>query len=506
MILRVACALFFGCLAAAAIVTPVAIWFARKVDAVDRGGYRKIYEGAMPLLGGLGIAVPLIVLCLAAGVAGHVIIARWQWIYHAHGNWLGYLLDFAGKRNDLLILAAGGVGIVTLGLLDDIRGLRARVKLLAQIAIAIFVCLSGATLTYISIPLVGDVSLGSGWGTVVSVIWIVGLVNAFNLIDGVDGLAAGIALVASSALIILSVIHGHTSTVLLSTALAGSLLAFLFYNFYPARTFLGDTGSMFLGYVLATMSLMGAYKSEAAVIILAPMLALGVPIFETLISILRRYVRGVPIFTADNHHTHHRLLSKGYSQRQVVLTLYAVAILLAGATIMGALIPASSPWSWFPYALYGGTLVGIAWLAGYLRPTTFKRVFKRRQRNKVYHALAQYAGLSLNVKGGHEIPIELLDLCCRELGLGFIEVMYGTDGTVIASNKDPEGTPCNNELQTELRVKSSDEQDIIVRFNFLDEPDDHRRQDVTSCLAGIFDQTLVAVDVVYTDTDRGKSI
>jgi hypothetical protein len=284
----------------------------------------------------------------------------------------------------------------------------------------------------------------------------------------------------------LSIVQGNAYPTLAGAALTGSLLAFLLYNFPPASIFLGDTGSMFLGFALAMMSLMGAQKSEAAVIMFAPMLALGFPVFETLVSIVRRYVRGVPIFAGDNAHTHHRLLRKGYSQPQVVLTLCGTGLLLAVAAITSALIPENSTWVWCPYAIYLGILVNIAWLAGYLRPTAFKTAIERRQRNKVYHALARYATLHLNANGRSSQAGLLLELCRQELGLRYMEVEMASRvwWRVPADAIERQATQASRE---KLRVKSSDGHDVIIWHEFDSVPDDSRRQDVYSCLAAILD-------------------
>jgi UDP-GlcNAc:undecaprenyl-phosphate GlcNAc-1-phosphate transferase len=364
--------------------------------------------------------------------------------------------------------------------------MRARWKLLGQIAIALYVFMSGYTITTVSIPLVGALELGAGTGGLLTMLWVVGLINAFNLIDGIDGLAAGTALIGAAALVALSVIQENAYVTCAGAALAGSLLAFLPYNFPPARIFLGDTGSMFLGYALAMMSLLGAQKSEAAVIILAPMLALGLPIFETLVSIARRYAGGAPVFVGDNRHTHHRLLRKGYSQRRVVLTLYGTGLLLAAAAIMSASIRENSAWSWCSYAVYLGTLVCIAWLAGYLRPTTLKKVIERRHRNKVFQALARYAALRLNASMGSVETNLLLELCRRELGLRHIEVRMKSGGRLMVSTDGMEDDR-TQASQEELLVKSSEGQDILICYEFTHAPDPERRQDVSSCLARIFD-------------------
>lgn len=478
--------LFLGCLLLTAALTPLAMRFARWVGAVDRGGYRKVYRGEMPLLGGLGVALPLVTLSLTAGISGHLIVHHWKWLWRNHREWFDLLFTLASNRGAWLTLAVGGVAIVVLGVIDDTKGMRARYKLLGQVAVALYVCLSGHALRTVAVPFLGVLDLGYVPGLLLTMFWVVGLINAFNLIDGIDGLATGIAFVGAAALVILSLIQENYYTTLVGAALAGSLLAFLFYNFPPARIFLGDTGSMFLGYALAMMSLMGSQKSEAAVIVFAPMLALSLPVFETLVSILRRYIGGVPVFAGDNLHTHHRLLRKGYSQPRVVLTLCGMGAILAAAAILSALIPEQSRWAWSPYALYFATLINIAWLAGYLRPTTLKAVLERRHRNRVFQALGRYAALRLSAGLRSVESSLLLELCRRELGLRHIEVRTPSGDCLVAS---PEKTDASRprESAVELLVKSSEGQDVLVCYGFEHAPDAGRRQDVSQCLAGIFD-------------------
>ena len=488
--MKVIAALFLGGLVASVVLMPLVMRFARMIDAVDRGGYRKVFEGAMPLLGGLGVALPLMGLGFATCVTGYYVVGNWTWVERNYPDYFGLLYGMAEYREECAIITIGGLAILALGIVDDTRGLRARWKLLGQVAVAALVGLSGHALTSVTLPVVGVLELGFILGSLLSIFWIVGMINAFNLIDGVDGLASGIALVGVTALVVLSVIQDNIYVTVAGSVLAGTLLGFLCYNFPPARIFLGDTGSMFIGFFLASMSLMGAQKYETAVILLAPTLALSFPIFETLISITRRYLRGVPIFAGDNHHTHHRLLGKGYSQPRVVLTLYGVAISLATAAVLSTLIPVNSMWSGVPYALYAGTLVFIAWLAGYLRPTAFRAIFERRQKNRLFHALANYAKQCLDCHGHCVERRLLLELCRHELGLRYIDVrlegtqfLMASDG--VPTNFDPE----NSEEQ--LRVKSFDDQNVLIYFAYNKPPDENHRQDVIACLAGIFDQTIL---------------
>lgn len=479
--------LFVGCLVATAILVPMVSRFARKVGAVDRGGYRKIFDGAMPLLGGLAVAAPLVVLSLLAAIASYVIVAHWPWVLTRFPDHFSIIYGFAsGRGSDYLVLAVGGLGILALGLIDDTRGMRARYKLAGQVLIALFVTGFGYSITTVSVPVLGTIDLGLFLGGLVTIFWIVGLINAFNLIDGVDGLASGIALMGAGALFAISVLQGATFITFAAAALAGSLLAFLLYNFPPARIFLGDTGSMFIGFTLASLSLAGAQKAEAAIILIAPLLALSFPIFETFVSIVRRYLRGVPIFLGDNHHTHHRLLSKGYSQPRVVLTLYAVAFFLALAAILATVIPDGSPWMVATYALYGGTLAYVAWLAGYLRPTTFRRILERRRRNRVLHALGNYAKLCLTGNGRAAKTDLLLGLCRHELGLVHLEVQTAGGVRLMASTDGAHESP-----DERLRVKSSDDEDLFILYRYEHAPDESRHHDVTACLAAIFDHIML---------------
>jgi UDP-GlcNAc:undecaprenyl-phosphate GlcNAc-1-phosphate transferase len=486
MYVNVVCGLFVGCLLVSAALIPAVMRFARRIDAVDRGGFRKVFQGEMPLLGGLGVAIPLLTLCVFVGGLGHLVIRQWEWIWIHHRAWFDPLMDVASVRNDCLAIAAGGVAIVALGFVDDTRGMRARYKLLGQVAVALFVCFTGHVLTTVSVPFLGTVELGVVMGGLLTMLWVVGLINAFNLIDGIDGLASGIALVGTVALVALSIAQHNAFVTLAGAALAGSLLAFLFYNFPPARIFLGDTGSMFIGYALAVISLLGAQKSEAAVIIFAPMLALSLPLFETGVSMLRRYIGGVPVFTGDNRHTHHRLLRKGYSQPEVVLTLCGTGLVLAVAAVLAALIPETSKWGWCPYALYIGALVNIAWLAGYLRPTTLKAIVERRQRNKIFQSLSRYASLRLNDGMRASQAQVLLELCRHELGLKHLEVRMKSGERLMVSPVDVKyaAEPDSREI---LKVKSSEGQDILLCYEYKHAPNDNRRQDVSLCLAGIFD-------------------
>ena len=488
-------ALFLLCGSLTAALTPLIKVLARRTGAIDRGGYRRVSRSTTPLLGGLGIAVPVLMFYIVCGVAGALIVDNWKLIYRLGPSWFDPLMSFAFGRatfsRSFIILAAGGLAIVALGLLDDLKGMRARVKLLGQFAVAIFICSTGYVIESFYVPLIGQIELDPNLGVIISILWIVGLINAFNIIDGLDGLATGVALIVCLTLVVLGASTGNIFIVFTCAALAGSLAAFLIFNFPPASIFLGDTGSMFIGYALATITLMGTYKVETALIIMAPMLALSFPIFETVVSMARRFVRGVPIFAGDRHHTHHRLLEKGFSNRQVVLILYAITLLLAFAGYLFLIIPDGSGWSWLPGFILLGTLAGVAWWTGYLRRAALGRIFYRRRRNTVLAAFSRYAIQSLISRSASINPFEISHLCRRELRLSFLDARFENGDILIGSSGLPPKIHPDRESASpveQLRLKSISGISVIVRYQFDHDPDKSESQDTAACLAQIFEQ------------------
>ncbi|AAM23455.1 UDP-GlcNAc:undecaprenyl-phosphate GlcNAc-1-phosphate transferase [Caldanaerobacter subterraneus subsp. tengcongensis MB4] len=258
---------------------------------------------------------------------------------------LGGLAIFAGTMASLLLLLPkshetigiilGSLVIVLLGVLDDKYTLSAKVKLVGQIAAALILILSGIRIDWISNPFGSGVIYLKSWVAIsLTLLWVVGVTNTINLIDGLDGLAAGIAFISSTSLFIISLLNGRYATAVISIAIAGASLGFLPYNFNPAKIFMGDTGAMFLGFLLSAISIQGAIKSATAIAIVVPVLVLGVPIFDTLFAIIRRILNKRPIMEADRGHLHHRLLDKGLNQKQVVFILYGVSLVLGVSAIL----------------------------------------------------------------------------------------------------------------------------------------------------------------------------
>ncbi len=244
--------------------------------------------------------------------------------------YLGFLLSvFASLSIDQRLqgLLLGGTLILLTGLLDDYRGLSPRAKLVGQIAAASIAIMYGVRVDFITHPMGGIIYL-ERLAVPLTLFWIVGITNTINLIDGLDGLASGVAGIASLTLFVVALREGQFAIAVLSVTIAGSSLAFLRYNFNPAQIFMGDAGAMFIGFVLACISVLGALKSTAAITLIVPFLALGVPIFDTLFAIVRRHQRGKPIFQADRGHLHHRLLDLGLSHRNAVLVIYLISTIL----------------------------------------------------------------------------------------------------------------------------------------------------------------------------------
>src|SRR5581483_2077236 len=214
--------------------------------------------------------------------------------------------------------------IFLVGVLDDLYSINAKVKFVAQAVAAILLYIAGYRIENISLPFGGLLELHY-LALPVTIVWIVGLSNAFNLIDGLDGLSAGASIFATLTMAIVAIMNGRPIMAFLSFALAGSIVGFLRYNFNPATIFMGDSGALFIGSMLGALSIQGAQKGSTVVAIAIPIVSFGLPILETFLSMVRRFLSGAPIFSADKQHIHHVLLERGLSTRQAVILLYAVS-------------------------------------------------------------------------------------------------------------------------------------------------------------------------------------
>ncbi|MBU3811094.1 MAG: undecaprenyl/decaprenyl-phosphate alpha-N-acetylglucosaminyl 1-phosphate transferase [Candidatus Niameybacter stercoravium] len=284
-------------------MTPVAKKIAFKVGAIANPRKRDMHSKPIPRMGGIAIVTGFMITLFIS--IQFITVLDWK---------------------QVIGITSGALIIFLLGFFDDIYELSAKLKFLIQILAATIVSLSGVSIPFISIPFIGGSPMFLDMLSIpITVIWIVGITNAVNFIDGLDGLAAGVSSIASICLMVLSIYSGYPIAILLTTILAGSCLGFLPYNFNPASIFMGDTGSTFLGFILAVTSILGLLKSYTIVTIVIAVLVLGLPVFDTAFAIIRRLLAGKPITSPDRGHLHHRLVDRGYSQKQAVITLYAIS-------------------------------------------------------------------------------------------------------------------------------------------------------------------------------------
>ncbi|MDR0406347.1 MAG: undecaprenyl/decaprenyl-phosphate alpha-N-acetylglucosaminyl 1-phosphate transferase [Clostridiales bacterium] len=290
--------------------TPVVKSLAYKIGAVDiPKDERRMHKTPIPRIGGLAIFYGFIVA----------------------------ILCFCDIDYTIRGILLGSVVIVSVGVLDDIFRLKALPKLFAQILAAGVVVLHGVQITYFTNPNIFSaspyISLG-GWAIPVTILWIVAVTNAVNLIDGLDGLAAGVSSISCVSLFAISLITRETGISILTAAVAGAAFGFLPYNLHPAKLFMGDTGAMFLGYILACVSILGLFKGYAVISFAVPFLILGLPIFDTAFAVIRRLYNKQSPIAPDKGHLHHRLIDMGFDQRQTVAILCIASALLSMSAVV----------------------------------------------------------------------------------------------------------------------------------------------------------------------------
>jgi len=310
-------AIFAIALVVTFVVTPLVRRFAIRRGLVDRPGGRKVHERPIPRLGGVAIFAG-VAIAIGLQIAGELRL-----------GWGGTLVSQGAIEPRTFGVLAGMTIIFLVGLWDDLSNLSPGMKLAGQIVAAGVVVASGLRIEYIGDPLGGGL-IGLGLVSIpITMIYIVGFTNVINLIDGLDGLAAGVSAIAATSLLVLAAQGNRLDAAALAAAVIGACIAFLRYNFNPATIFMGDSGALFLGFTLATISLMGVMKSTATIALAVPLLIIGVPIFDTASAIIRRLLHQRPIQEADKGHIHHRLLGRGFNQRQTVLIIYVWCIALA---------------------------------------------------------------------------------------------------------------------------------------------------------------------------------
>lgn len=325
-------------------VTPRVAALAERFDLLDRPSARKVHSIAIPRIGGIAIFLSFCFTFLG-------------------GLFCNDVLALVRSNPEILYLFAGGLLAFLLGFYDDVKQLGPAVKFGVQILAALAAYKGGIKIVHVGLPLLGSIDLG--WASLpVTVFWVLLVINAINLIDGLDGLAAGVSFFVCMVLLAVMLIHHNYLVAVVLACLAGSLLGFLVYNFNPASIFMGDSGSYFLGYMLASLSIFGSMKSHAAFTFLISIIALGVPLLDTVWATVRRFLMGQKLFYPDRNHFHHRLLLMGYSHRRAVVVLYGVTIVLGAIALLS--VNVSDPLSAFLLGLLGILVVIFIQRLGYL--------------------------------------------------------------------------------------------------------------------------------------------
>lgn len=302
---------FSICLISVPILKRVAIKYNIMIDVPDE---RKVHNGKVPRNGGIGIAIGTLT-ALIYGFLTH------QTNY---------------SINHLFGLVSGGLVALSIGIYDDLKCISAKKKLLGETITALILVISGIRIEAINIPFWHIIYLPLPVSILVTILWIITIMNALNLIDGLDGLAAGIALIASIVIFSITMINGDGLAAVVTIALIGGCLGFLRYNYSPAIVFMGDSGSMFLGFILSAVSIQASYKSTNATSVLIPVMILGIPLLDTISAFVRRIVRHTSPFKADKDHIHHRLMNMGLNTKGCVIVLYTIGGILGAIALLAS--------------------------------------------------------------------------------------------------------------------------------------------------------------------------
>ncbi|MCL5032931.1 MAG: undecaprenyl/decaprenyl-phosphate alpha-N-acetylglucosaminyl 1-phosphate transferase [Thermotogae bacterium] len=335
------------------VVTPFAIRFAKKHGLVDVPDKRKIHKIPTPRIGGIGIFAGVLI-----GISATAFFTKDTWQLWA-----------------LIPISL----IAVMGFVDDVKGLSFKIKFLVQIVASILaVILVGANLSHFNNPFGGGISLGV-FGPILAVLWMVGVTNAINLTDGLDGLASGVSAISAFTIAVTSS-RVNVAATLVAISVFASSMAFLRYNFHPAKTFMGDTGSQLLGFTLALIAIKGASISASTLSLAVPLLALGVPILDTVYAFGRRILGGHNPFLPDKMHIHHQLLEIGFSQITAVLFMYAVSILFSIIAVTYSGIHELTAIAF--YIIIGILLISFLWVMRKRRAKNGRRVENQVDKDK----------------------------------------------------------------------------------------------------------------------------
>lgn len=344
------------------VLTPYTIKIAKKIGAVDvPKDERRMHNKPMPKFGGPAIIVGFLLSTIYLLITSSI-----------EGN-----LNLFGGENYFIKLIGFLLGILILSFVcffDDIKGIHPLVKLTGQIIAAGVVVASGIRINNFNLPFFeGNIVLSNVFSIILTMGWIVGITNAINLIDGLDGLSTGIAIISSVCLLIIFALNNSPLVaIIIITALVGALSGFLPFNFNPAKTFIGDIGSNFIGFTLSIVSILGIAKTATAFVVVLPIIVLGLPIFDTISAIVRRLIKGKSlkaVLQADKGHLHHKLIAKGFTQKEAVLTLYGISV---ACGMFAVILFESDIWKAISFALMVVAVVCIG----------YKEFFKMKEEEK----------------------------------------------------------------------------------------------------------------------------
>jgi UDP-GlcNAc:undecaprenyl-phosphate/decaprenyl-phosphate GlcNAc-1-phosphate transferase len=436
-------------------LTPLVRALAFRLGAVARPGSRHVHQKSIPLLGGLAICAGF----LAAIAALYLLDPRAE-------------ASFRYVKLRMIGLSAGGAAMCLVGALGDTRGVRALHKLAAQVVASVGAYACGFRILAVHVPFLGDFDT-TATALPLTVLWIVGIVNVINLIDGLDGLAAGIVFFAATTNLVVSWLYSAPLVLMLSGAIAGSVLGFLFYNWNPARIFMGNSGSYFLGYVLATTALISAeQKASTAVSLLVPVLALGVPIFDALFTMARRVAERRSLFSAERGHIQHRLLEMGLTQRRAVVILYAVS---GAFTAIAIGVSLEHTWQVGVALLAAAALmVGLTRFVGYFEDLHLrlrqKARFRSREAERIRYAIPPLPPRFRAARTEAELLQELWRFATAA-GLGFVEVQGGEAALRWPEGIDTEGAAFRDMLAASYPIGDA-AATATVRFGWRGDSDD----------------------------------
>lgn len=419
---------FMGCVLATPVVTRIAVW-AGAIDRPDQ--FRRIHKGATPRLGGLGLAFGLLFGVVVVVIGGYL------------DTWPG----LSKWCQDQWAVLAASIIVLGIGFVDDTRSVGPRVKLLGQALAVVVLYLGGVRIE--SFDLLGwsvdfsqpafEMSLLGRQQTIavpsliVTMFWFLGCMNIWNLIDGMDGLASGVGLLVSGTLTLVAIHHENVGVAITTSALSGSLAGFLLYNWHPACIFLGDSGSLLIGLLIGVIGVQGSFKGTSTISILYPILAMGLPISDTALAIFRRWVRNLPLSSADRRHVHHLLIGLGLNPRQAALLLYCFSGFLCGVVLLGVALKNE------PLALMLGISGCLAFILiltsrlnelSSLRGDLQARLVRGRQ-ERFAAKVAWEAIQRIELSNSLGAICEVLEKTTRTLGCDVVKIACSKDGTPV---------------------------------------------------------------------------